>query len=284
VDLVRVALADIEASVEKLASDAMAIADGAAAERASRSAAEAAAESYLAKLRMCMAERKERLTEFTMELRESAGVLAKAQKLLDACDEALNTLAEQKEQLENASRDILGPLRDGLVTGAKAKKQVATLVLLGQKFDFDDTLLLGLPPVLTNRPDARSSFDMKVEHAFDSLISSCIAELDAKLTEGTPEREAHSAAVQTAQRAHAEVSVKQRENMAHLERARVAVNDGEVALEAARRKVELFGPESRQVQANCEWARSRLAAFRKGPLASFKELEKGTIDAFATDE
>jgi len=267
------ALAGLEAQMQRAVDTAEAALEGADVAHALRDAQVAAADSRLTSLREAASERKRKLATDTAALRAAAAALASASESQAAENEGLDEAAGQKDELEGALRNMYEPLRDGSMSKVKAKKTAATLVALGKRYSFDETLLVGLPEVLVMRPTERSTFDSMVLTAFETQVATRAAELDMTLVEGAPDRERRLAAVKAAQKKHEVAKTAHLQSMSALENARGATVQAEAALAAAQQAVHVLPPELEEAKAELESKRSRLEAFRRGPLAVLKELQ-----------
>lgn len=106
---------------------------------------------------------------------------------------SLDTAANEKAKLE-LGRDHFAGLKDGTVTGSKAKRQIANLVALGKQFSFDDTLLMGFPGAIGAKLEKRTACDDMFLTGFSAELDSRIAVHETTILAGEPDREARAAA------------------------------------------------------------------------------------------
>jgi len=276
VEMVSAELGAIESADLAFVDNVSAMLDHVDAEREAREAALVAAESRHVEAICAVSDAKAHLAHATAELRNAVEALAAEQSAEASGNAALDDAVSKKAKLETAERDTFVPLRDGVVTGAKAKRQSATLVALGKQFDFDDTLLMGLPGALSQKPSARTDCDDMFLKAFHAELETRIAEIDTEITKGEPEREARAGKVQAAREVHNTARERQQAASDGLTQAGVAVDKHKAAIERYREAVRVFKPDILRLERDVKAARNRLVVLQAGPLAAFSRLRRQT--------
>jgi len=273
--LIRDAMVGIEEGLQgELASQSAEI-DVAAAERVSREAAEARAESDAAALWAKAEEARRQLADSTALLREALEDLKMARQAQETGDAGYNRAAAEKEKLEDAEEKEFIPLKVGSVTGARAKKQAASLVALAKTSQFDTSLLEGLQGALTAKPAQRTTLDEMVITAFETQVTTRVAELETTMAQLSPAREARAAEIQAKNEAHLEARRRHAEKQEALKKATVEAKEAEVALVGHRRAVESMAPELQDVRARRGLVKDVLEDFLAGPAAALRELDPG---------
>merc|ERR1712232_1298201 len=180
----------------------------------------------------------------------------------------------EKAKLE-LGREHFAGLKDGSVTGAKAKRQITKLVELGKEFSFDETLLSGFPGAMGTKLEKRTMCDDMFLNAFEAEVDARIAVHETKILEGEPDREKRAAVVLKVRSTHELARQKQIEAAGELEQARRSQREEEAAVSGYRERAATFGPELRRLEEEVEVARRRLAVFQAEPLSSFEKLKSG---------
>merc|ERR1712106_353191 len=101
------------------------------------------------------------------------------------------------------------------------------------------------------------------------------------MSQEMPGREARAAVVASAQSAFQAVKERHTANHSELTAAQVGLREGEAEVREAQRLVQSFGQEVQRLMMAKEHAELKLCAFRKGPLAIFEDLRKGSVDSHA---
>jgi len=274
IELIGKGLAEVEGVIRQVVDESQAMLDAAGTEGAILDGHLAAAESDLASVRSRIQEIQSQLVKQTAALKEAAAAITEAEAEEAKANEESDATAAKKAKLEAAFEQIYEPLRDGALTGAKLKKQAAALIALGQQYDFDDTLLNGLPGALAASPAKRTPMDSMFLKAFEAELQGRIADLDKAIEEGVPEREDRAQATQEVRDAHTRAKEAQSESLTALVAARESVKAREAARRTAEQAAKAFPPERRRVEAEHELVKVQLAAFLKGPLRAFRELSE----------
>mmetsp|Transcript_14249 Transcript_14249/g.25118 ORF Transcript_14249/g.25118 Transcript_14249/m.25118 type:complete len:917 (+) Transcript_14249:41-2791(+) len=269
------ALDGLKTKAEEFVNEVQAMADGAEAEMSARKAAEASAESDIVSLRTTIRERRLALDTVNEALVGAMQEEKKAQEEQERGDSKYHEMNTEKEKLEAADRDLYKPAKFGQLTKAKAKKNAEALVKLGTEYGFEKSFLVGLPGAFSkNEPGKRSSFDEMVMTAFETQVSTRISELDQKLVQEMPGIEAREAMVQSAKLQHRAAKEKQEKARADIEAARKKERAGVVALQGAKHLVQAFNEELKKMAVDYACAKSRLDAFKDGPMAAFEQLRR----------
>lgn len=281
VDMVGTALSGIEARLQQLVTESAAMLEDAEVERVIRDGLLLKEESKLVATRQRAVELKAAVTSNNDALREAMQSLSTAVEEQESGDTRYKELSEEKLKLEALERDVYEPTKNGAFPKAKANKNAKDLMLMGKKYSFDESLLVGLPGALTKKPDDRSTFDTMVLNAFESQIMTKIAEAEQSMMVEMPGREARATVVQSARSAHE--AVKERHTTTHTEltAAQVLLREGEGRVRDAQRLVQSFGHEVQRLVTAKEHSELRVTAFREGPLAAFEELHKGSVGSHA---
>ena len=137
---------------------------------------------------------------------------------------------------------------------------------------FDDTLLVGLNEVLQTRPDARTTFDETILEKMEKLLSTRIADLDAAVTEGVPEREKRAAIVQKIRDALENARQQKKQGADLLHEAKFKIREGELAVKLCEEAAAKLQNQSEALAARLDSAEKRLQASRDGPLAAFRRV------------
>eukprot|EP00929_Paragymnodinium_shiwhaense_P049556 TRINITY_DN24991_c0_g2_i2.p1 TRINITY_DN24991_c0_g2~~TRINITY_DN24991_c0_g2_i2.p1 ORF type:complete len:715 (-),score=193.13 TRINITY_DN24991_c0_g2_i2:258-2300(-) len=196
----------------------------------------------------------------------------------------LDKLLADKARLEAAERDTLAPLKIGLVSGAKAKKQAAILVNLGIEFKFDKSVLTNLPNALATKVEKRTEFDDMFVTGFEAEIQHYFAELDKLVAEGQPARDALAADVQKAQaELHSSESLAAGGQAEVLE-AQARASAAEAKVVEARKALEASELLVRVREAEVAQASAALRSFESGPLVAFEELRIRTAAQAAEED
>eukprot|EP00928_Gymnodinium_smaydae_P063617 TRINITY_DN47138_c0_g1_i1.p1 TRINITY_DN47138_c0_g1~~TRINITY_DN47138_c0_g1_i1.p1 ORF type:complete len:675 (-),score=167.10 TRINITY_DN47138_c0_g1_i1:144-2099(-) len=267
-DMIDQALEANEAAEKDALATVTTLLENADAERATRDAARAASESRLLSARCQVNESKTLLYKATSELRELAAALETARGDEALGNSSLDEALAKKTKLVAAQRDSFEPLRDGTLTGAKLKKQTTNLVNIGKQYEFDETLLMGLPHALAAKPDKRTECDNMFLRAFEAEIQSQISTIEIVLAEGEPAREARAAAVQEKREVHDEALKKQSEASSTVVKAQAAVKEEEAKLKRLTGVADALSPEVQRLTAESETLKKRLAALGQLRLAA----------------
>jgi len=201
--------------------------------------------------------------------------LKEARAAQEAGDADYDKAAAEKERLEEAEEKEFIPLKVGSVTGARAKKQAASLLALAKSADFDTSLLEGLQGALTAKPAQRTAMDEMVIMAFETQVTTRIAELETAMAQLSPAREARAAAVQAKNDAHLVARERHVARQEALRKAVEAAKDSEAALAGRRRAVESVDSEFQELRARRAIMKDVLDDFVAGPAAALRELDPG---------
>jgi enoyl-CoA hydratase/carnithine racemase len=281
VDVVAAALSVLDAKLAKASMEATAMLEAAEGERMIRDAAILHEESKLIAARGRAAELRVAVAKHNGALREAMQSLTQALDAQESGDARFKELSEEKSKLEALDRDVYGPTKLGQFAKAKANKNAKELMLTGKGYNFDESLLTGLPGALTKKPDDRTGFDNMVLSAFESQLFTKIAEAETSIAEEMPGREARAAVVTSARHCHETVKERQSGSLSELSAAQAQLTEGEVLVKDAQRSLRSFDQQMQSLVTSKAHADMRLEAFRKQPLAAFEDLRAGSADSHA---
>eukprot|EP00927_Polykrikos_kofoidii_P010770 TRINITY_DN14553_c0_g2_i1.p1 TRINITY_DN14553_c0_g2~~TRINITY_DN14553_c0_g2_i1.p1 ORF type:complete len:789 (-),score=164.35 TRINITY_DN14553_c0_g2_i1:152-2518(-) len=243
--------------------------DSADVERSARDAALARAQSMVLELRSVTTDRKRELDTLSKSLRASMISFAETESKERAANEDLDNAAVRKQKLEAALAEVFSQLREGTVTGTKARKQAAALVALGVEYGFDDTLVVGIPGAAVTKLEKRTEFDNMFLDAFEAEMKDSIAQAERVILEGEPEREVRRLAVQEARLEHARVLLQQEQAKEAISKAQDDEKDASVGVHVAEQAVLSFESELRRLDSLVKHAKNSLEELRSGTLAFF---------------
>jgi len=210
---------------------------------------------------------------FLTEAVQQASASAEAAQAAEAEGNVdLDAASEVQKKLEEARQQLYKPLKEGSASGASVKKKITALVAVGNKFNFESTMMVGLPEALTKKPEARKKFDDVILQAFEAQLVTRISELDLKLTQGEPGREQRAKAVRAACDVVFEVQQRQQVAIVELRQANNQVQESESASKSATEAVHAFQPQLEELRCELGDAKCRLEAFRQGPLATYRRV------------
>lgn len=150
-----------------------------------------------------------------------------------------------------------------------------------ESFELNQSLLVALPSVALKPSSSRSSFESSVlQHVGDELHSQVesLRQEQGKLEAQAAE---HDAADKAAVRDHETAQEQLRASSAAVTAAEAEQESSEAALKAAQQELANYEPERRKYLAQVEAAAGKLAGFRAGPLAAFRELHEPPAPAEA---
>jgi len=287
-DLIGASLTNTEVAQKRGIDEVVAMLDAADTERALREGEVAAAESRVIEARCAISECKTRLRSETVAMREAAAALSEEEQREAQGNALLDEAATKKARLEGAE-EIFMSLREAAILGPKVMKNKSEkLVTISKEFNFDDTLLIGLPGALIQKPEKRTHCDQTFIQAFQEDLQTHLAELDKSLREGVPLRDARAEKVQTQREKHDEARQRQSAASEALTKAHQNLREHESKIDRYEKSTQYFGPELRRLEAEADEAKQRLDVFRDGPLSVFKRLLKEgyqqDADAFAATQ
>jgi len=281
VGLLQSTLSEMRAKLEKEARDSQVDVDVAAADAVRCDARLADAESDLVTRRGIVLEKKASLAAENIALRVAAKELSDAYTAMEKDNQEIDEAAAKKEAIEVAEKTAYQPCKEGGLTTVKVKKHTKTLMALGQKYGFDESLLIGLPMALNKAPGERATFDTMVLNAFEAQMHTKMAEYDKVAAEGAPGKDARAASVEVVQKAHDAAKARQRSCAASFTRAQSAMVDAKSSVQAAKKVAKEHLPNLRRATAELDRVERRLAALQTGALAGFEELRHGCPPAAA---
>lgn len=281
VGLLQTTLSEMQAELEKEARNSQLEVDVVEADAVRCDARLADAESALVTRQGIVLEKKASLATENTALRVAAKELSDAYTAMEKDNQEIDEAAAKKEAIEVAERTAYQPCKEGGLTAVKVKKHTKTLMALGQKYGFDESLLIGLPMALSKAPGERATFDTMVLNAFEAQMHTKMAEYDKEVAEGAPGKDARAASVEVVQKAHDAAKARQRSCTASLAKAQSGMVEAKNSVQAAKKAAKDHLPILRRVTTELDRAERRLGALQKGALAGFDELRHGCPPAAA---
>lgn len=226
-----------------------------------------------------LAAKEEVTSTATTAAQEAALALTTAEEALAAAEAgraagmaAQGADEKKKGQLETILASNYMPLKEGSVEGSKTRGMLASVMALGQEFEFDGTLLDTLPTAVAKAPGDRGTFDNLVVEQLEKEFKKCVADLEAKIAAAEPARKEHDAKVAEASAEVEKAKASDQEQKAALEAAKAAQKEALAAMKEAAKTVKQTGPEMKEATAALASAEAGLKAFRESPLAAYKAL------------
>jgi len=209
------------------------------------------------------------LTEAVQQANASVEV-AKAEEAEGNVD--LDAASEAQHKLEEARQHLYKPLKEGSASGASVKKKITALVGVGNEFNFESTMMVGLPEALSKKAETRNKFDDIILQAFEAQLVTRIKEHELTLTQGELGREQRAKAVQAARDVAFKAQQCQQVAIVELQQANNQVQELESASKSATEAIHAFQPQLEELRCELGAAKCRLEAFRQGPLAAYRRV------------
>jgi len=273
VGMAATALGGIEAEILGRIAEAESKAAGADAEKAALSAAKGAADAALEAKAGLVAERQRALDESAEALTRAAAAEQEAEAALHGADDEVKAAEAQKERVELAQRDVLGPVRDGSAEASQVPGLVGSLLALGRELALDDSLMASLTSSLSKEPASRGEFDNMVLDQFGEDLKQRAAALAEKVAGAGPMKEQRAEAARAAKAARVAAAEGRQACEEALGALRAEQGECEAAVRSAAAALTSFEKESIRAGFALEKDRARLEAFRELSLAAFRELE-----------
>merc|ERR1740129_1579135 len=241
--------------------------------------ADADAQSRCTDARDAVMQKKVHLAAQTVALRDATMKVDEALSLQERGDKVINDASSQQQKLKDAEKNILLPLKEGQLTGAKARKQANALAAMGRQYGFDDSLTSVLADALTRKTDSKTSFDDFCVRAFETQLTTKVAELEKLIAEETPAQEKRASAVATAKSAQDDVKALHKARADEVKKAVAVVKECQNAVAAAQKTIRSLRPQLRRAEAALASARAEVENFRKGPITACEALSAANDDA-----
>lgn len=272
VEMVGRALADIEARLERDIRGLQGKSDGALAERGAREEAAATVEASQQALQTAAEEKQSAHNADVKAVSGARDALALAKEEQAAVAAELEKAAAGKRKLEVALSEASKLQTEKVAKDKGGKALVKSLVTLGTRHDFCESLLRGLPTAAHKEPDQRSHFDGLVIQQFLDDLAKQVAVVDAVLGAGDAKKAQCADAVTGAEVA-CEVAKETMETSGKVaEEAQAKVTTGKAAVKAAQKAIQNWLPDMKEVMDHLDEKRQELEDFRTGALASYAEL------------
>lgn len=270
--LVREALMEKETVLDAAVRNVEALLDGAEAERHLRVAEHASRRADIVCAKGAVAEKKGALAFLTEAVQQANASAEAAQTAEVEGNVDLDAAREAQKKLEEARQHLFKPLKEGSASAQGLKKKITTLVAVANEFNFESTMMVGLPEALRKKPEARTKFDDVILQAFEAQLVTRESELDLKLTQGEPGREQRGKDARAACDAVSEAQQRQQDAIVELRQANKHVHESENASKSATEAVHAFQPQLEELRCELCAAKRRLEAFRQGPLAAYRRV------------
>jgi len=190
----------------------------------------------------------------------------------------LDKAVANKKELEEAQTEKVLPLKMGIPRPTQAAKFAQQLVAIGHKYECEESMLLGLPHVLPKKPQARTSFDDLILQAFETELSTKLADVELQIADEEPHRLKRAATVQLAKDGVSAARKRHQECMPTLHEAKRRKREGETNVQVAKDAVAAYRSRAQASRDTVEQGTRQLADFRSGPRAGFDKLASGTVD------
>eukprot|EP00441_Pelagodinium_beii_P045414 CAMPEP_0197620670 /NCGR_PEP_ID=MMETSP1338-20131121/1462_1 /TAXON_ID=43686 ORGANISM="Pelagodinium beii, Strain RCC1491" /NCGR_SAMPLE_ID=MMETSP1338 /ASSEMBLY_ACC=CAM_ASM_000754 /LENGTH=530 /DNA_ID=CAMNT_0043189925 /DNA_START=56 /DNA_END=1648 /DNA_ORIENTATION=- len=185
--------------------------------------------------------------------------------------------------LEKAKSHLEGAGLAAMKEGSLSKKQQTTLIKELTTAGVEQSLISCLHLPASKKPDARESFEVVVLQHLEQAYDAKLAEMNSKLAEAGPAREARAAAVTAAASADEAAKASAEAGMETLKLAKEAESAAKAAAIDAKSKAGSLESEIAAAAKTLEKAKSAHKSFLEGPKASFEELLHRTAPAPAPE-
>jgi len=177
-------LAATEAALKRAVGDAQAAVDGGAGRKVEREAAVKEASEKLAACEEDTKAKKGTLAEAAASFKKGKEAVGDAQTAQMLAESELKEANAKKGMLEDALKDMVGPLAEGTVPEADVAGTVNRLKTVLKKFAVVESLMTALPNALAKQPSARGAFDVMVVTQLNEEIGKLIGSLVSTTFEG----------------------------------------------------------------------------------------------------
>jgi len=275
VEMVAATLNGVEASMQQAIHDAATLVSNGDAEKASRDASLAVAQSNLEAKNEEVKVLKTALDDAKVATKEAKKNHSTAQHTQAEGDVELDCAAAKKEQLEAALRDNFLPLKEGsVVEKSSAKKMFAALNAVGKEHHVDPSMMLAIGVTLGKEVSARGTFDNTALQHFEEDLTRRAAEIASTIESGESARAGRAAAVQATLEALEAAQLRQSASSVSLQQSQDEQKVCESAVKGADKAVHALAPELETAADARDAAQYKLESFREGALANFSELKE----------
>lgn len=251
--------------------EAQAKVNGADADKAARSDAQAAAEESVIQLKQRVLDSKSTMEGNATSIDEAKAALAEAKRAEKSNRVGLRVAERTRGHIETAKREY-SVLKDTQIEGHEGHKRLRSLRKVGKEFGFHEVMLNALPAVLAKLPDKRRTFDdLTIQH-LQVEIDRNAGKAEAAVQDGGRCAAEQVAAVQRAREALASAKGLHVAHARAVSEAVAALDEAKATEHAARKHARAFEADLRQATRSLSRAMCCLSAFRSGPLAAYEAL------------
>jgi chromosome segregation ATPase len=214
---------------------------------------------------------KSSMAEITSIANASSEALAEKRAAQKAASEKMSRSREEKVSFESAFEEHFKvPFEQG--------PHYKDLEPFLRQLDLEASLVTALPSSCLKSKDQRGSFDDLVLQELDKAFNIKISALSSAIETDTPALAEHDSTVDAAEKQLEVNKEKQKQAASELDAALKEQQNREEALNKAKVAVDEFQPQLQTLGQQVETAKDSLAAFEKGPLATFQTYKsKSTV-------
>lgn len=269
VDMAAQTMAATKSKLEDGVAKAQVFVDSADVEKASRTAAAAAAATKLTELEAAVKGAEEVLKTSKAAEAASKVSLADADKAITDNDFKLSSAEGLKGKLESA-KEVFGSLKTSKST---SHKDLSHLVKVLKECMCDADLTNSLSAAFTKEADARTTFDNIVVNELETQIAKQLKDFEFTIKNGESIKLQAANTKTSAEATLTAASEKLTASKAALVDAKAAVTEAKKTLASAKVAVESYDKDMKAATVTLADAKSALASFVEGPLKAFGDLK-----------
>lgn len=176
-------------------------------------------------------------------------------------DQEVDGKTMERERIEACISDGFVAISAGTVDANDMKQCVDAVVFLAGELKLDDSLLEAMPSSLAKKPDARGPFDKMVLAQVEESFRNKIQELGVAIEALSPATQERAAAVSNAEETLQNAQVEYVKAEESMNAGRCAVQEAEVAKQAAEADVAAYEPIHKAATEVCDRKRVEMETF-----------------------